>query len=298
MKSIISLTAFSLLLMAVFIMQPASVQAQDPLLEDTVAVEEVDESNWEVGWGISVNASQASYSENWSQGGSDSFNAVGSSSFNAAYSAELFGSSHAITLRYGQTRVEGGDFRKSDDVIRLRNQFRRKFDDERWGVVLNINADTQFDRGYDSAQEVLRSRFLAPAYVTQILGMSFTPDDIGFQAEAGFSMQQTIVRDTDLSTRYGLEEGETFRNQAGFSTVLSFNRDIFRDFSYSGYVETFSSFDTPIRRTDLNFVNELSGDINDYVSLNFEFTLRYNDDVDDDIQTRQILSVGFRYSLM
>ncbi len=281
----------------VFVLNFAA-KAQDPILEDTVEVDEVDESNWEVGWNISVNASQASYSDNWSQGGSDSFNAVGGSSFNARYTADKFGSAHGITLRYGQTRVDGGEFRKSDDVIRVRNQFRRQFEDERWGAVLNVNADTQFDKGFDSAQEQLRSRFLAPLYVTEILGISFTPDDIGFQAEAGFSMQQTIVRDTDLSERYGLDEGERFRNEAGFSTVLSFNRSIFRDFSYSGYIETFSSFDKPVSRTDFNFVSELSGDINEYVSVNFEFTLRYNDDVDEDLQTRQILSVGFRYSLM
>lgn len=272
--------------------------AQEAIVQDTVDVDDTEESNWDVTWNISMNASQNSYSDNWASGGSDSFNAVGSNSFSASYSIDKFGSAHGITLRYGQTRIDGEDFRKSDDVIRVRNQFRREFEDERWGAVMNINADTQFDKGFDSAQEELRSRFLAPLYVTEILGISFTPTNIGFQAEAGFSMQQTVVRDTDLSQRYGLEEGERFRNEAGFSTVLTYDRDIFGDFSYSGYIETFSSFDKPITRTDFNFVNELSGDINEYVSLNFEFTLRYNDDVDEDLQSRRILSVGFRYSLM
>lgn len=296
MKTINLLSGITVTFLFLFI-TTGTLFAQDPIVEDTVGVEEIDDSSWEIAWRISANASQASYSDNWSQGGSDSFNTVGSTTFSARYTKDEFGSAHTVSLRYGQTRVDGGEFRKSDDVIRIRNQFRRKFDDERWGAVLNVNFDTQFDKGYSSDQDELRSRFLAPAYITEILGISFTPDR-SFEAEAGFSMQQTIVRDPDLSTLYGLDEGQTFRNEAGFSTIISFDRTIFSDFTYRGYVETFSSFDKPITSTDFSFVNELSGDINDYISLNLEFTMRYNDDVSDDLQIRQVLSAGFRYSLL
>lgn len=254
---------------------------------------EDDPSKWEVNWRASLNGTQAAYS-NWSQGGVSSLSVIGSSVSSAKYSAEKNQFKSTLNLRYGQTRVEDEDFRKSADEIRWRNQYLRKFEDERWGAFFNVNLDTQFDEGFNKDTGERNSDFFAPGYITQILGISYRPDDY-FTAEAGLSSRQTIVRHTELATRYGLEEGENFRNEFGFSLLLSYEREIFTNIVYSGLFESFTNPQESITKSEFLFSNVLTGKITDNISANFELAFRYNEDFIDEIQTKQILSVGISY---
>jgi len=254
-----------------------------------------DTSRWEVSWRNSVNGSQATY-KNWSQGGVDNISILGTTAFSSKYKQDNYVYNLGINLRYGQTRIADGDFIKSDDQIRVRNQFRRLFRDERFSAIFNFNFESQFTDGYhpDDPDSVI-SGFFAPAYMNQILGLSYNPDD-HLRFESGLAMKQTFVRDTTLTERYGLPPGDTFRNEAGFSVLIGYERRIMENIYYEGYVETFTNVNNSIRSTDVLFVNELSGRINRYFSANVEFALAYNDDVTDELQVKQIISVGFSYN--
>lgn len=274
--------------------------AQQTVIDNDVEIDEdAEELTSEYDWMLGLNLSQNSYSDNWSGGGSDSFNAEGRTSFDARFTEDVFGSRHSVDLRYGQSRVGGSDFEKSNDRIRLRNQFLRKFIDERWGAAINVNFDSQFEQKIEENEEEngTSTRIFFPGgEIIEMLGISFEPDR-SFEAQAGLSMQQIFVRDRRLAPIFGLDENQTFRNQAGFSTVLSFSRAFLESFEYTGYIETFSSFDKPVIDTNVTFVNEVVIDIHRYFTVNFDLEFRYNTDVDDEIQTRQVLSVGFRYDI-
>lgn len=260
-------------------------------------VEEAPASNWEHSLRASLTGTQASF-RNWNQGGVDNIAVLGATTFNSLYSKDKFSYKLDVNLRYGQTRIGDGDFIKSDDRIRIRNQISRKFRDERLSAIFNLNFESQFDKGYDepeSDQKQLVSKFFSPAYISQVLGVGFKPDDY-FRLEAGLAMKQTIVNDRSLSGFYNLDPGDTFRNEAGFSFLAGYERQIMENIIYSGYVETFTNVNRSLSSTDVMFVNEISGQINRYISANVELVLAYDDDITEKLQVKQIISVGFSYS--
>ncbi len=264
------------------------------------AAEEADTSNWKHSLRASLTGTQASY-RNWSQGGTNNIAILGTTAFSSEYSKDRYGYNLDINLRYGQTRIGDGDFIKSDDRIRIRNQASRKFRDERLSAIFNLNFESQFDKGYENPipdegeERILISRFMAPAYVTQVLGLSYKPVE-NLRFEGGLAMKQTIVSDTVLSERYGLDAGESFRNEAGFSFLIGYERRIMENIFYSGYVETFTNVNRSLKYTDVLFINEITGQINRYISANVEFVLAYDRDIIDELQVKQIISLGLSYS--
>ncbi len=252
-----------------------------------------EEGDWDIRFRAGLNGSQAYYRE-WAQGGVDRIAVVATSVFSGVYTDGPYQYAFRLDLRYGQTRVNRDAFRKSEDLIRLRNQFRRRFTDERFSLTANVNFETQFDKGYDRSFENVQSRFLAPGTLIQTIGLSFDPDSY-IESTVGVSLRQTFMRDTSLSERYGLDEGSWFRNEAGFTVIISYEREIWKNVTYTGYIETFSNQQKSLLSTDVNFTNELVGRINNYLSTNFEFSFQYNDDITNALQIKQILSVGVNY---
>ncbi|MEX0680077.1 MAG: DUF3078 domain-containing protein [Balneolales bacterium] len=260
------------------------------------ATEAEEKGSWNYTLRTGLNGSQAYYRA-WAKGGVDRIAVVANTLFIAIYTEDPYQFGSRIDLRYGQTRLNRGAFRKSEDVIRFRNQFRRRFSDERFSFTLNVNFETQFDKGYDSDFENVRSRFLTPGTLIETAGFSYDPDRY-LETLVGMSLRQTFMRDTSLSDGYGLAQGDWFRNEAGFTIILRYEREIWENVNYSGFLETFSNLQKSLLNTDFVFINELEGRINNYLSTNFEFALQYNDDISKELQIKQILSVGLNYRFM
>lgn len=262
------------------------------IMEDTLR-------GWNVDWVGGFNGSQASY-RNWSQGGVNTINVTGSTIFNLRYRKKRFGYNLLTNLKYGKARLEGEGNRKTDDKIAVSNKFIYRFNDSRFTAFGNLNFNTQFDKGYDYSVEPepeLISDFFAPAYFYQIAGIGFTPVEY-FTAETGMAFKETIVRDTTLSTRYGLQPGKKFRFEPGYSVILNFEKRIVSNVRLVSTVETFSSLRKSIKRTDVNFSNELIGKINDYLNTSFQFVLVYDEDFSKEVQLKQVLSVGFSFNFL
>jgi len=253
---------------------------------------------WTVDWVGGLNGSQASY-DNWSQGGVNTISVTASTVFNAKYRKGKFAYALATNFKYGKSRIEDEGTRKTDDRIAINNKFSYLFDDERWSAFGNINFSTQFDQGFDYSTDppTVISRFFAPAYFTQIGGIAFQPEDY-FTAEAGLAMKETIISDTDLSTRYGLEPGESFRFEPGYSLAMNFEKKIVSNVRLISSVETFTNMQRHIDNTDVNFSNELIGKINNYLNMSFQFVMVYDSDFSRELQIKQVLSAGLSYSIL
>ncbi|MDG5767887.1 DUF3078 domain-containing protein [Balneolales bacterium ANBcel1] len=263
---------------------------------DDLLAETEEEGSWDLRFRAGLDGSQAYY-RSWAQGGVDRLAVVANTVFAGVYTEGVYQYGFRVNLRYGQTRLNRGDFRKSEDLIRIRNQFQRRFGDDRFSLTANLNFETQFDKGYDSSYENVQSRFMAPGTLTETVGLSFDPDSY-FEVTVGISLRQTFMSDTSLSERYGLDKGDWFRNEAGFTLIFQYEREIWENVSYSGHLETFSNLQKSLLNTDFVLTNELVGRINNYLSTNFEFSLQYNDDITKALQIRQILSVGINYRFM
>jgi hypothetical protein len=256
---------------------------------------------WRVDWVGGLNGAQASY-DNWSQGGVNTISVTASTVLNAKYRNNKFAYALATNLKYGKAKLEGEGTRKTDDRIAINNKFSYLFTDERWSAFANINFSTQFDEGFDydvpdGQQPDLISKFFAPAYFTQIAGIAYNPSDY-FTAEAGLAMKETIVADTRLSTRYGLDPGEKFRFEPGYSLAMNFEKQVFSNVRLISTVETFTNLQRHVDNTDVNFSNELIGKINDFMNMSLQFVMVYDSDFNRELQIKQVLSAGISYSIL
>jgi hypothetical protein len=112
------------------------------------------------------------------------------------------------------------------------------------------------------------------------------------------ALKQTIVSDTDLSDRYGLEPGESFRFEPGYSLAMNFEKKIVSNVRLISSVETFTNLQRHVDNTDVNFSNELIGKINDFLNMSFQFVMVYDSDFSREVQVKQVLAAGFSYSIL
>lgn len=290
MKKLIALTVF-------MFTASLSVSAQEMAVPDTL-------NGWDIGWVAGLNGSQAAYS-NWSQGGINNIAFTGNSAFTATYKKQRFSYIFAIITRYGQTKIEGEGVRKTDDRLAIRNRFLYDLGDERDGdfkLFGNINFRTQFSEGFQYGQaqdgsDVLISDFMAPGYLSENAGLAYVPSE-NFSFEAGLGLQQTFVRDESLSTLYGLDAGETFKNEAGLTFGINYQRTLGTNLSVASSVETFTNLNKAISSTDLFVTNQFTGKINDFMNASLRLDFIYDDDFSKELQVAQVLSVGVSFILI
>lgn len=281
----------------------AAQQNDDADADQTEETESDTLSYWNMNWVAGINGSQAAYT-NWSKGGVNSLSISSSSLIQLVYDRGNFNYEFRVRNRYGKTRIQDQGVRKTDDQIAIRNRF--LFDispdeDNDFRLFGNIDFDTQFTEGYNyeagpEGQDILISDFLSPAYFSQNTGLAYFPQ-ANFSIEAGMGLRQTIVRDTTLSLRYGLNEGQTFKNQGGFTLGINFDWEMMENIDYYGSLETFTSIRRPVRRTDIFFSNELIGKVNDHVNVTFRLDMIFDDDFSNRLQFRQALSAGVSIDL-
>ncbi len=276
----------------------APTYAQTPVFDFTAAKDTI--PDWQLQFLGSLNGNQASYS-NWSQGGVNSLAMTASTVFNAVYVEKKFGYQLGINLKYGQTRLQQHDVRKTDDQILMKNQVSYNLSSTKqlslYGAVI---FQTQFDKGYDyqnGPPYTLISRFFAPAYFTESTGLLYQPVKY-FSVQGGLGMKQTIVRDTSLSKKYGLQRGDNFMSEGGISMEVQFNKEILKNVTLSSGFVSFTSFLKPFSSTDFSFSNELSGKINSFMNADIQFIAVYNDNVTKAIQIKQVLSLGLSFRFL
>lgn len=253
-------------------------------------------------WVVGLNGSQASYS-NWSQGGTNNIAATGTSTITSLYRKNNFAYGFQFDTRYGKTKIENDGTRKISDRLYLLNRFLYTLNEENPELKLfaNLTFRTQFDKGYDygAAEEggdILISKFMAPAYFNESIGLAWVPSDI-FTVEAGLGLKQTYVSDESLSETYGLDAGDQFRSEAGVTIGANLEKDLLENVRFSSSIQTFTNFNTGINSTDVLFSNKLIGRVNSYINTNLSLDLVYDDDFSKEIQVAQILSLGISYSI-
>jgi hypothetical protein len=287
----------TLFLAVIFLSFTVLTKAQNaPAVPDTLA-------GWSQSWGVGFNGSQASYS-NWSQGGVNNIAATGNSDFRAKFRENRFSYSFQLVTRFGQTRIQDEGVRKTDDRLAVQNRFLYDLEEENsdFKIFANINFRTQFAEGFNygagpDGENVLISNFMAPAYFTQNAGLAYIPTD-NFSFEAGLGLQQTIVADETLSTTYGLPEGDKFRNEAGLSLAASYNMSLATNLRWSSSVETFTNVNKSVKSTDIYFLNQITGRINNFMNASLRLDVVYDDDFSREVQVAQVLSLGISFILL
>lgn len=253
-------------------------------------------NKWAKTWVIGINGSQASYN-NWSQGGVSSVSGAASSVYENTYTNQKFVYKFVKNFKYGQIRNEGQDLQKTDDQILIRNSFEYKLTAIS-SLIGNVNFQSQFAPGYDTAADtrIKISDFFAPAYINENIGYALTPGKT-FNAQIGAGLKQTIVSISGLETLYGVKEGEQIRFEAGLNVGISFTKTLAPNVNLNSQFESFSNLQVSLKSTDFIFRNEITGKINDFMNTNFQFAVMYDDDFSDELQVKQVLSVGITWKI-
>lgn len=258
---------------------------------------------WDMRWTAGLRGSQAAYS-NWSRGGVSTMSLSSNSLVQLLYERNSFNYEFRVRSRYGQARIQGEGVRKTDDEIAIRNRFL-------WDVgggendfryFGNLNLETQYTKSFDygggeNGADLLISDFFSPGYLTQNAGVAWFPATRSFSIEGGLGLKQTIVADTTLSTRYGLDPGNNIKVEAGVTLGFRYDQEVMQDIVYKGELETFTNLYRAIRRTDLFLTQELVGKVNEHVDVGFRFELIFDDDFSKRLQLSQALSAGIMIRL-
>ncbi|HEV7379761.1 MAG TPA: DUF3078 domain-containing protein [Dyadobacter sp.] len=251
---------------------------------------------------------QGTFSGNWTGGGVSSAG-IGTF-FNALFENKLGKNAWRtdLQLQYGFLKNSGQENRKSQDRIFFDAKYNREID-EKWTLFGNINFQSQFASGYnyefliDSVKVARKvSRFLAPAYFTQSIGLEYKPTPYFFVDFAPGAFRQTIVWDRTLypytpdQNNYGVPIGRRVRYElALMQIVANYNRDITKQLNVKCRYQLYSSILDPLH-IDNRIDASVTAKVNKFINVNLSAILIYDEDQSSQVQLAQGLNVGFLYT--
>ncbi|MCE6988801.1 DUF3078 domain-containing protein [Dyadobacter sp. CY323] len=255
-----------------------------------------------------ANLNQGSFSSNWTGGG---VNSVALGLFFNALNEKKKGKNswrNDFQSQYGVVRNKGQQSRKNADRLFFDTKYNRALSGK-WSLFANVNFLSQFGNGYNYVENgdsaMVRNKvsgILAPAYLTEAIGIEYRPVPYFFIDLAPGALRQTIVIDTNLyvntpdQKNYGVPIGKRVRTEAALiQLVANFDKDIAKDVNLKFRYLLFSSFQHPLN-IDNRLDAMLTAKVNKYVNVNLGGILVYDQDQSKDVQFAQALSIGFLYA--
>lgn len=255
-----------------------------------------------------ANLNQGSFSSNWTGGG---VNSIALGVFLNALNEKKKGKNswrNDFQGQYGIVRNKGQQSRKNVDRLFFDTKYNRELTAQ-WSLFANVNFLSQFGNGYDynTNPDSLNfkkkvSGILAPAYLTEAIGIEYRPVPYFFVDLAPGALRQTIVIDEDLyvntpdQKNYGVPIGKKVRTEAALiQLVANLDKDIAKDVNLKFRYLMFSSFKHPLN-IDNRLDAQLTAKINKYVNVNLGAIVVYDEDQSTKIQFAQALSIGFLFA--
>ncbi len=267
----------------------STLSAQIIVVPDTLA-------GWDQSWIANFNGAQSSFN-NWSEGGVNTVSGTASTVFTKFFRDGRFTYGFRIHLRYGQSKINGNDIRKTDDLISIRNRVTYELSKESiYSAFGAIQFKTQFADGfeYGKAQaggDSLISRWFAPAYFIEGFGLEIKPSE-SVSMEIGAALKQTIVMDDRLNKQYQIDPGTNIRLEGGLTFGAQYKRELMENTEFATSIETFTNLLAPLNQTDVYWSNHINGRINKYLNSFFQFELRYDHDYSTEVQLKQVFAAG------
>ncbi|RLD67549.1 MAG: hypothetical protein DRI95_04645 [Bacteroidetes bacterium] len=274
--------------------------------------QETEEPDSTLGWTYTgtgtLSFSQVSFT-NWAAGGDNSVSLNGLAFAGADYKSESFIWENDIIMAYGLLKQGEQEFRKTTDKIELSTKFGYHAA-KNWYYSALVGFKSQFSKGYeyddDAGTQTLVSDFLAPGYLNIAMGMNYKPSQAFTLFLGPISGRATIVTDTTLSTRYGVDANETIRNEFGGTIKAGLNKDIVKNVNLASQLTLFSNYMENPQNIDVDWQILFTMKVNKFLSANINFQFIYDDDIiitDKDgntgprLQMKQLFGLGLTYKL-
>lgn len=263
---------------------------------------------------VGLNFGQTAY-QNWAAGGDNSISFSGYANLNANYKKNKLKWDNNLYGEYGiihSSSYEDYTTRKNLDKLTATSKFGYKAVGS-WYYSALLDFKTQFDKGYDYSTDstgvvrTLNSSFLAPGNLIASLGMDYVPNKYLSLFISPATGRFTFCRDTTLSIKCGLDEGEKSKAEFGaFVRVLN-DFDICKNIHLTNKMEFFSAYET-FGNVVVNWDLLLTMKVTKYINASIHGQLKYDDavpyiDPDDveqtphgaRVQLMDAINVGFAY---
>ncbi len=315
-------TLFSVLLFVLGI----SLYAQNDLLDaskgkgnvsiDSINATSADTAFWFFPGIMGLNFSQTAF-VNWAEGGQNSITGNAFVQLNANYRKKKLIWNNNLSVEYGMFYSAANSnyhWKKNSDKIALTSNFGYQAA-KHWYYTALVNFKTQFNKGYDYPNDSTRtyvSDFLAPGYLITSIGMNYIPNKYVNLYLSPTTARFVFVRDTLLSTRYGVDEGKKVKSEFGAYATLLNSFDIINNVNLNSKLELFSAYET-FGNVVVNWEVLLSMKVNKYVNASIRTQVKYDDAVKSTkekvidgiptivqggpkIQFMDVIAVGFSYN--
>jgi len=289
-------------LVCLMLMAVPQVQAQD---QDTTAAVPAD-GTWNSSLTGKLSGSQAAYS-NWQEGGLNTLALTSSVDGKFVRGGEHWIQTYELRLAFGLVQQDTLAVRKSDDLIRLGaglqyqgDQFFRIF-----RPTISAALRTQFADGFNYDEDpfdegrtlpVKTSEFFAPAVLTQSLGLTYEPAP-WIATRFGIAGKETVVRVPELRVLYDVDPDRTFLAEGGIESETTIDRELMTNVRYQSRLNLFQTL-TQQEPVDVLWENVITMQVNSRLNVGLEYVMLYDANRSDNVQIKEVLSVGISFALL
>lgn len=205
-----------------------------------------------------------------------------------------------IDLQLGQTWTDGLGKRKSVDKIFWESTLDFNMT-EMFKPYLGARYETQFMKGYnysedDDGNEIKTavSCFMDPAYLTQMAGIAFIPNE-NFSQRVAFANRMTISHGYGYADDPDTEdEIEEVKDEPGMETITEFKYALSDIVSFKTRLWTFTNFKGK-DEIDAKWENLLAVIIAPLIELQVGYDMVYDKDQDVDVQYKNMVLFGITW---
>ena len=207
---------------------------------------------------------------------------------------------NTLDLSYALTNSSSTGFRKTDDKIDFVSMFRHRISKKNnvLGIGAWFNTRTQFHDGYDYTESPKKriSGIMAPGYLTLGPGFDIRVNKASFFVSPlaprlilftnqpySFSYQGGVKPDGSqeipLSWHYNVDPVRKVRFELGALVSFKYKCEIAKNINYSTRADFFSNYVEDPQNIDVFWTNVLHMKVNNWLIVNYNFDLIYDDDV-------------------
>ena len=257
---------------------------------------------------FSLNFSQSAFTSNYSAGGISGIALNSNFDFKDEYNKKPLDFTTETNLLYGLAKSQGEGSRKTNDRIFFDNKLATQIS-KNWLFFGSLTFESQFAAGYNysnpdgsAAQNpYLISDFMSPGYLTESLGVEYTPNKFFDLRLGALAARQTFVLDTTLyknqSGNYGVPIDHTEYNQMAVSIVASYDKDITKTIHINARYALFIPYIQPLAYTSHRIDATLTAKITRLIAMTVNATLLYDKTSSASLQGTEGIALGVLYKV-
>ncbi|HUC79544.1 MAG TPA: DUF3078 domain-containing protein [Flavisolibacter sp.] len=225
-----------------------------------------------------------------------------------------------LEIAYALINTTSSGVRKVDDKFDFYSKYSRSLS-ERFGLGLVGNLRTQLVNGYDYSENVRKrvSGFFAPAYIVVSPGVQYATKNNALNLHIGPAARWVVVTNSPyslvyqggvkpdgtterpLASLYGVNPEREVRFETGLYFSGLFNKEVFKNVTWRTRLDiTNDIIEQEPFLFDIYWTNTIGMKVNNWLSVNYNFDLYYDDDVrmfganknNPATQMKSILGVG------